>query len=130
MKGFKSTGRGPKYGSFTFPSKAGFGPSSGKVKNVSSYSRRAPKRVMKKAIGGLATGEAPNTPGGPADFAKGGEVKASGPSKRLGYRNDRIDHSVHDGKGNYEVASIPGKRAPKLFSKTTKGFNRTPKIGK
>jgi hypothetical protein len=72
MKGFKKTGNGPKYGNFTFPSKAGFGPSSGGVKQVSGYSRRAPKRVMKKAIGGLAS----NTPHsiGWTDFAKGGKV--------------------------------------------------------
>lgn len=130
MKGFKSTGKGPKYGNFTFPSAAGFGPSSGSVKTVSGYTRRAGRRVVKKAIGGLAEDNIVDTPGGPADFAKGGSVKSAGPSKRLGYRNDRVDYSVHDGKGNYEVASKPEKRAPKLFSKNSRGFNRTPKIGK
>jgi hypothetical protein len=75
MKGFKSTGNGPKYGSFTFPSKAGFGPSSGSVKNVSGYTRRAGKRVVKKAAGGLLEDNIVDTPGGPADFAKGGKAK-------------------------------------------------------
>ncbi len=74
MKGFRKTGNGPKSG-FTFPSKGGFGPSSGKVKNVSGYSRRAPKRVMAKAIGGLVKDNIVETPGGPADFAKGGKAR-------------------------------------------------------
>lgn len=74
MKGFKSTGRGPKYGSFTFPSKAGFGPSSGRVKSVSGYSRRAPKRVMHKAVGGLAEDGIVEAPGF-SDYAEGGRVK-------------------------------------------------------
>lgn len=46
MKGFKSTGKGPRKG-FSFPTRAGFGPSSGKVKNVSGYSRRSPVRKTK-----------------------------------------------------------------------------------
>lgn len=78
MKGFKSTGKGPKYGSFSFPSAAGFGPSSGRVKSVSGYSRRSPKRVMKKAIGGLAEDNIVDTPGGPADFGRGGKASKGG----------------------------------------------------
>lgn len=69
MKGFKHTGNGPKSG-FTFPSKAGFGPSTGKVKNVSGYSRRAPKR---RAVGGLVKDNIVEAPGF-SDFAKGGRV--------------------------------------------------------
>ncbi len=74
MKGFKNTGNGPKYGSFTFPSKAGFGPSSGSVRSVSGYTRRAGKRVVRKAAGGLLSSSIVDTPGGPADFAKGGKA--------------------------------------------------------
>jgi hypothetical protein len=72
VKGFRKTGNGPKSG-FSFPSKAGFGPSSGKVKNVSGYSRRAPKHVMKKAIGGLVADGVVEAPGF-SDYAKGGRV--------------------------------------------------------
>jgi hypothetical protein len=72
VKGFRKTGNGPKSG-FTFPSKAGFGPSSGKVKNISSYSRRAPKRVLKKAIGGIVEDHIVEAPGF-SDYAKGGKV--------------------------------------------------------
>lgn len=76
MKGFKDTGNGPKAG-FSFPSSAGFGDSSGKSKTIGTYSRRAPKRrVMKKAVGGLATGEAPDM--GWADFKHGGKVAPKG----------------------------------------------------
>jgi hypothetical protein len=46
MKGFKKTGNGPKSG-FSFSPRAGFGPSSGKVRNVSGYSRRVPVRKAK-----------------------------------------------------------------------------------
>lgn len=49
--------------------------------------------------------------------AKGGKIDSSGPKRRLGYRNARVDISVHDGKGNYEVASVPRKRAPQEASK-------------
>lgn len=115
MKGFKSTGNGPKYGSFTFSSKAGFGPSSGSVKSVSGYTRRAPKRVMKKAIGGLATGEAPNTPGGPADFAKGGMAKRVTGAQITPREKAALSKKV------LGAASTPAE---------VRAFNRTPKIGK
>lgn len=52
MKGFKHTGKGPKYGNFNFSTKAGFSASSGKVKHVGGYTRRTP---VKKSIGGLAS---------------------------------------------------------------------------
>lgn len=79
MKGFKHTGNGPRYGSFGFPSKAGFGPSSGRVRNVSGYTRRAGKRVKKLAVGGLAEDGIVEAPGF-SDFSKGGSAK-----KRMGY---------------------------------------------
>lgn len=87
MKGFKSTGKGPKYGSFGFPSKAGFGPSSGSVKQVSSYTRRAAKRPVKKAIGGLAKNDPHNV--GWNDFNRGGPVsdEAMALSKSAAARN-------------------------------------------
>ena len=71
MKNFKHTGRGPKYGSFNFSSKAGFSDSSGKVKNIGGYTRRTPK---KKALGGLAS----SVPfkGTDQGFSEGGEVKS------------------------------------------------------
>lgn len=74
MKGFKSTGNGPKYGSFAFPSKAGFGPSSGKVKSISGYTRRAAKRPKRLAVGGLAEDGIVEAPGF-SDYAEGGKVK-------------------------------------------------------
>lgn len=74
MKGFKSTGNGPKYGSFAFPSKAGFGPSSGRVKSISGYTRRAGKRPKRLAVGGLAEDGIVEAPGF-SDFAEGGKVK-------------------------------------------------------
>lgn len=96
MKSFKHTGNGPKYGSFTFSSKAGFGPSSGSVKNVSGYTRRAPKRVMKKALGGLAKNDVVRTPGGPADFAHGGP--AQNPPKAGGYLSAAFSRNPKIGK--------------------------------
>jgi hypothetical protein len=43
-KGFKSTGKGPRYGGFGFSTKAGFSSSSGKIKHVGGYTRRVPNR--------------------------------------------------------------------------------------
>jgi hypothetical protein len=53
MKGFKSTGRGPKSG-FRFPSGDGFSGSTGKTQNI-SYTRRTPQRKasVQKASGGF-----------------------------------------------------------------------------
>lgn len=115
MKGFKSTGNGPKYGSFTFPSKAGFGPSSGSVKSVSGYTRRAGRRVVKKAIGGIAEDNIVDTPGGPADFAKGGMAK-----KVTGAQITPRERAVLSKKA-LGAASTPAE---------VRAFNRTPKIGK
>ena len=82
MKGFKSTGNGPKSG-FAFPRSAGFSDSSGKSKTIGSYSRRAPKRhVVKKAAGGLLTGQAPDM--GWADFKKGGNVGGFSKTPKIG----------------------------------------------
>jgi hypothetical protein len=50
MKGFKSTGNGPRYGNFNFSSKKGFSDSSGKVRTVGAYTRK----VAKHARGGLS----------------------------------------------------------------------------
>ena len=75
MKGFKSTGNGPKSG-FSFPKTFGFGSSSGSVKNVSGYTRRAPK---KKAVGGIVKDNIVEAPGF-SDFSLGGAAK-----KRMGY---------------------------------------------
>lgn len=44
MKGFKHTGKGPKYGSFSFSSKAGFTGSTGKQQEVRGYVRSIPKK--------------------------------------------------------------------------------------
>ena len=115
MKGFKSTGNGPKSG-FTFSSKAGFGPSSGKVKNISGYSRRAPKRVVKKAVGGIVEDNIVEAPGF-SDFKRGGKAKRA---------------YATGGK----VKKIPGVSDPMTAREAmagsvgSAGFNRTPKIGK
>lgn len=114
MKGFKSTGNGPKYGSFTFSSKVGFGPSSGKVKNVSGYSRRAPKRVVKKAVGGIVEDNIVEAPGF-SDFKRGGQAKRA------------------YAKGGKVAPKIPGVSDPMTAREAmagSVGFNRTPKIGK
>lgn len=126
MKAFKSTGRGPKYGNFSFPSKAGFGPSSGHVKNVSGYSRRAPKKVMKKAIGGLAEDNIVEAPGF-SDFAKGGKVsflkkgdKALLPKKLTGFDKDHIGIVLKtDTLGDNAEVSV-GKHRARVKSKDTK----------
>jgi hypothetical protein len=113
VKGFKPTGNGPKYGSFAFPSKAGFGPSSGKVKSISGYSRRAPKRVMKKAVGGIVEDNIVEAPGF-SDFKRGGKAKRA---------------YATGGK----VKKIPGVSDPMTAREAmagSVGFNRTPKIGK
>lgn len=57
MKGFKHTGRGPKYGSFSFGSKAGFTGSTGKVQEVRGYTRGVPKAKKAFAEGGVVTGD-------------------------------------------------------------------------
>lgn len=101
--GYKKTGGGPKYGSFSFPSGAGFTHSGTSKQNVKGYSRSAPKR--KFASGGMVTapmassssaltrrtkpvtgfdkeagGRSPLRPGfnmgGKACYAEGGKVKA------------------------------------------------------
>lgn len=109
MKGFRKTGNGPKSG-FTFPSKGGFGPSSGKVKNVSGYSRRAPKRVVKKAIGGIVEDNIVEAPGF-SDFKRGGKAKRA---------------YARGGK----VPGVSDPMTPREAMKGSVGFNRTPKIGK
>lgn len=43
--------------------------------------------------------------------------RGTGPKQRLGYRNTRVDYAVHDGKGNWEVATKPGKRATPKYVK-------------
>jgi len=73
MKGFRSTGNGPRSG-FSFPSKGGFGPSSGKVKSISGYTRKSPRKMMKKAIGGIVEDNIVEAPGF-SDFSKGGVLK-------------------------------------------------------
>lgn len=55
MKGFKSTGNGPKYGSFSFSSKAGFTHSGTNKQNVRGYTRSSPKPGPKFAHGGPVT---------------------------------------------------------------------------
>lgn len=51
--GFKKTGKGPSYGSFKFPSSAGFSHSGTSKQNVKGYTRSAPKQ--KYAHGGMVT---------------------------------------------------------------------------
>lgn len=53
MKSFKHTGRGPRYGSFSFPSGAGFTHSGTNKQNVKGYTRSPPKK--KFASGGMVT---------------------------------------------------------------------------
>lgn len=155
MKGFKHTGNGPKYGSFSFPAKAGFGPSSGKVKSIAGYSRRSPKR---KAIGGLVEDNIVEAPGF-SDYAKGGKV---GKLKRLGAFRQKIElnqksenrmldaisanqrsEAQHERKFGAKIpvkkargGKIEGVSDPMTASEAMKhsrggrAFNRTPKIGK
>lgn len=59
MKDFKHTGRGPKYGNFSFSSKAGFSGSTGKTQQVKSYTRTVPKR--KFADGGVVREASPGS---------------------------------------------------------------------
>lgn len=153
MKGFKSTGKGPKYGSFTFPSKAGFGPSSGKVKSISGYSRRAPKRTMRKAVGGIVEDNIVEGPGF-SDFSKGGKVaKAAAIAKRAtSYEvrqkalkksqkedvNSFLPKTEGPGLHQSPLKRARGGRVPGVSNPMTAreamagsvGFNRTPKIGK
>lgn len=147
MKSFKHTGKGPKYGNFTFPSKAGFGPSSGKVKAISGYSRRAPKRVMKKAVGGIVEDNIVEAPGF-SDFAKGGRVPGvSNPMspreamahKRGGKVKRYADGGLAKAAKRMTGAQITKAEMNRIQSKMsgqktgprgTVNFNRTPKIGK
>lgn len=154
MKGFKATGNGPKYGSFAFPSKAGFGPSSGKVKSISGYTRRAGKRVQKKAVGGIVEDNIVEAPGF-SDYSEGGKVKTTfrvferRSNRQIGKtsksaedalkKRDKLDRKagsyVH---GFEEVKKARGGKVPGVSNPMTAreamagsvGFNRTPKIGK
>lgn len=157
MKSFKHTGNGPRYGNFAFSSKAGFGPSSGKVKNVSSYIRRAPKRVVKKAVGGLTEESIVEAPGF-SDYAKGGQVKGvSDPmpvKEALAHKKGgKIRKYAQGGLASvtkdelrkklgaqftekeFEMVQRKSKaqtnrmRPVKSGPRNTIGFNRTPKIG-
>lgn len=158
MKSFKSTGNGPKYGSFTFPSKAGFGPSSGRVRSVSGYSRRAPKRVMRKAVGGLAEDGIVEAPGF-SDYAEGGKVKGvsdpMSPKEAMGHKKggkarryalggavDKVKGELRKKLGaqfteaEYQAVMRKSGKAPtnrmrpvKAGPRNTVGFSRTPKIG-
>jgi hypothetical protein len=111
VKGFRKTGNGPKSG-FTFSSKAGFGPSSGKVKNISGYSRRAPKR---RAVGGLVKDNIVEAPGF-SDFAKGGlaakALARAGYAKHLkkkgAAKNVRENSVVVDGEVLWDDPVDPG----------------------
>lgn len=108
--GFKKTGKGPKYGSFSFPSGAGFTHSGTSKQNVKGYTRSAPKR--KFATGGMVTapmsssssaltrrdkpvtgfdkeagGKSPLRPGfnkgGKACYAEGGKVATTGAAIKM-----------------------------------------------
>jgi len=144
MKGFKHTGKGPKYGSFAFPSKAGFGPSSGKVKSISGYSRRAPKRVMKKAVGGIVEDNIVEAPGF-SDFNKGGNVKSitgahitKGETQKLSKKitGAAITPAERKKLGFAKGGRVPGVSKPMTAREAmagsvgSAGFNRIPKIGK
>lgn len=132
MKGFKSTGKGPKSG-FSFPSKAGFTGSTGRTQNVRGYTRAVPKRhfanggmvVARGTDGGSSVtrrtqpvtefdaehgGKGPLRPG----FDKGGKVKSSGPPKRLGYRNVETTRIVSNDMNEPVEDTIKEKRPPKF----------------
>ena len=110
MKGFKKTGKGPKYGSFSFPSGAGFTQSGTNKRNVKGYTRSAPKKNF--AHGGMVTapmssgdsavvkrtkpvtgfdadhgGKGPLRPGfnkgGKACYAEGGKVATTGAAIKM-----------------------------------------------
>lgn len=142
MKGFKHTGKGPKYGSFAFPSKAGFGPSSGRVKNISGYTRRAPKRVMRKAVGGLASDGIVEAPGF-SDFSKGGRVPGvSDPMSAREAMGHKLGGKAKRRMGYAEGGKVSAAEAKKIAQGVVKdhvqypapqghkGFNRKAVIGK
>lgn len=109
-QGFKKTGGGPKYGSFSFPSGAGFTHSGTNKQNVKGYTRTAPKH--KFATGGMVMapmasgdssvikrakpvtgfdaehgGKGPLRPGfnkgGKACYAEGGKVATTGAAIKM-----------------------------------------------
>jgi hypothetical protein len=133
MKGFKHTGNGPKYGSFSFPAKAGFGPSSGSVKNIPGYTRKAPKR---RAVGGLVEDNIVEAPGF-SDYAKGGPVKSSKtgkgykPSKKSGHSEENAMFKKTSPVKKARGGKVPGVSDPMSAREAMSGsvgFNRTPKI--
>lgn len=142
MKGFKTTGNGPKYGSFGFPSKAGFGPSSGRVKSISGYTRRAPKRVMRKAVGGLAEDGIVEAPGF-SDYAEGGRVPGvSNPMSPKEAMGHKLGGKAKRRMGYAQGGAVSADKAKKIAQgvvkdhvqypapKGHKGFSRKAVIGK
>lgn len=135
MKGFKSTGRGPKSG-HSFSSKAGFSGSTGRTQNVRGYTRGVPKQkfadggmvVVKGTDGGSALtrrtkpvtgfdkeagGKGPLRPGfshgGKACYAEGGKVATTGAAikmmKELMKRGNSAEDAASKAARRYGVQS-------------------------
>lgn len=142
MKGFKSTGRGPKSG-HSFSSKAGFSGSTGRTQSVRGYTRGVPKRkfadggmvVARGTDGGSALtrrtkpvtgfdaeagGKGPLRPGfnkgGKACYAEGGKVATTGAAikmmKELMKRGESAESAASKAARRHGVASSQIKPAP------------------
>lgn len=130
-QGFKKTGGGPKYGSFSFPSGAGFTHSGTSRQNVKGYTRATPKR--KFATGGMVTapmasgdssvikrakpvtgfdaehgGKGPLRPGfnkgGKACYAEGGKVNTMGAAIKM------VKQLISQGNSPQDAANKAARR--------------------
>lgn len=81
MKGFKRTGNGPKYGRFSFGSKAGFSGSTGKTRAVRGYTQGVPAKrtALDKPAQAKSTVQRGARPG----YADGGKVETVGQAFKM-----------------------------------------------
>lgn len=84
MKGFKHTGRGPKYGEHTFHAKHGFSGSTGKVRSVRGYAQAVPQApIAPPPLAVAPPDQQPQIPGpapgaAPLGLKRGGAVNSCG----------------------------------------------------
>lgn len=131
MKGFKHTGRGPKYGEHTFHAKHGFTGSTGKVRNVRSYAQAVPQ-MPEAAPPDMAPPQGPPMPmpgppmpgspppdmGPPQGLKRGGAVNSCGGKMgkaKGGWIQGAIKHpgALHKALGVPQGTKIPAKKLAK-----------------
>lgn len=121
MKGFIPTGKGPKSG-HSFPSQHGFSGSTGSVKSIGPYTRKAPKFAKGGHIDSALTKRV--EPVTQFDKESGGKSPLRPGFKRGGLKK-AIGGPVSMKKGGKQ----PGALQQASGAKSAKGFKRAPMFG-